>query len=188
MSIVVWIFQIVLAAAFLKTGMGHFSRIAQNIRQNEEETDSGSGSRFIAIVKMVAGICLILPVAMDLLPVLTFITALVCVLAIPIAVLINGIGKRPVKPATNAGVFVMALGICLGHWILEDIPTVNATRKAIVYRNKAVAWQQYHNANAPRKGEMATDFHLWDGEGKNSVRLSDFKGKKPVALIFGSYT
>ncbi len=41
---------------------------------------------------------------------------------------------------------------------------------------------------APKKGDLAPDFKLFDIEGKESVRLSDFQGEKPVALIFGSFT
>jgi hypothetical protein len=41
---------------------------------------------------------------------------------------------------------------------------------------------------APAVGDPAPDFELvrLDGEGK--VRLSSYRGKRPVALIFGSFT
>ena len=42
-----------------------------------------------------------------------------------------------------------------------------------------------------QQGELAPDFTLasYDGgEGGDEVTLSDFAGKRPVALIFGSYT
>lgn len=39
-----------------------------------------------------------------------------------------------------------------------------------------------------RAGDMAPDFALHSPDGKQTVRLSDFRGKKPVVLIFGSYT
>lgn len=52
----------------------------------------------------------------------------------------------------------------------------------------AVAWHERHGPKAPREGDPAPDFELRDAGGKNPVRLSDFKGKKPVALIFGSFT
>jgi peroxiredoxin len=53
---------------------------------------------------------------------------------------------------------------------------------------KARSWARIHEVNAPRVGDEAPDFELFDLDGKNPVRLSDFRGKKPVALIFGSYT
>jgi hypothetical protein len=40
----------------------------------------------------------------------------------------------------------------------------------------------------PRLGEMAPDFRLPSHEGKRVVALSDSRGKKPVVLIFGSFT
>ena len=44
-------------------------------------------------------------------------------------------------------------------------------------------------ARAPAVGERAPDFELpLLGEPSQTVRLSDFRGKRPVALIFGSYT
>jgi len=41
----------------------------------------------------------------------------------------------------------------------------------------------------PTKGEMAPDFTLpYANDREKTVSLSSFRGKKPVALIFGSYT
>ena len=37
-------------------------------------------------------------------------------------------------------------------------------------------------------GDMAPDFTLPDLTGKNEITLSSFRGKKPVVLIFASYT
>ena len=37
-------------------------------------------------------------------------------------------------------------------------------------------------------GDTAPDFSLKTLDGKETVTLSQFKGKKPVVLIFGSYT
>jgi peroxiredoxin len=55
-------------------------------------------------------------------------------------------------------------------------------------RTDATAWQKKYNIQAPKAGDEAPDFELWDITGENPVRLSDFRGKKPVALIFGSFT
>lgn len=61
--------------------------------------------------------------------------------------------------------------------------------KAIYWRNKEVTvWQQENNPNVPKVGEMAPDFELLDNTGTKTVRLSDFRGKKPVVLLFGSFT
>ncbi len=44
-------------------------------------------------------------------------------------------------------------------------------------------------ARAPNVGDPAPNFELPRlGDAEQTVRLSDFRGKRPVALIFGSYT
>ena len=58
----------------------------------------------------------------------------------------------------------------------------------IGYRKKVMKQQKMLNAQAPKAGDLAPDFTLSDISGTKSVTLSDFRGKKPVALIFGSYT
>jgi alkyl hydroperoxide reductase subunit AhpC len=40
----------------------------------------------------------------------------------------------------------------------------------------------------PALGEPAPDFTLTTHDGKQTVTLSDSRGKKPVVLIFGSFT
>ena len=44
--------------------------------------------------------------------------------------------------------------------------------------------------DAPQPGEPAPDFELalLGGEPDDKIKLADFKGKKPVVLVFGSYT
>lgn len=37
-------------------------------------------------------------------------------------------------------------------------------------------------------GDLAPDFALKTLEGARPVRLTDFRGKRPVVLVFGSYT
>jgi hypothetical protein len=39
-----------------------------------------------------------------------------------------------------------------------------------------------------KAGDKAPDFSLKTLDGKQTVKLSGFQGKKPVALVFGSYT
>lgn len=41
---------------------------------------------------------------------------------------------------------------------------------------------------APRVGQLAPDFRLKSLDGQSETRLSQFRGKKPVVLFFGSYT
>jgi len=39
-----------------------------------------------------------------------------------------------------------------------------------------------------QEGDQAPDFTLRSLDGKRTATLSDYRGKKPVALVFGSYT
>jgi len=55
-------------------------------------------------------------------------------------------------------------------------------------RQEATSWQKLHNARAPKLGDVAPDFELSDVNGENPLKLSDFRGRKPVALVFGSFT
>ena len=61
-------------------------------------------------------------------------------------------------------------------------------RNGAQYQRKYSAWQKRFDALAPKVGDVAPDFELHDVNGENSIRLSDFQGRKPVALIFGSFT
>ena len=42
--------------------------------------------------------------------------------------------------------------------------------------------------SGPNEGEMPPDFELKRLGSAETVRISDFRGKRPVAMIFGSYT
>jgi hypothetical protein len=53
---------------------------------------------------------------------------------------------------------------------------------------EARAWHERHEAAAPKPGDLAPDFSLADADGGSRVRLSDLRGKRPVALVFGSVT
>ena len=55
-------------------------------------------------------------------------------------------------------------------------------------RKQASAWQKRHDPHAPKVGDIAPDFELRDSTGENPVRLSEYRGNKPVALVFGSFT
>ena len=55
-------------------------------------------------------------------------------------------------------------------------------------RSEATSWQKKYDPRAPKVGDLAPDFELWDVDGANPVRLSSLRGQKPVALIFGSFT
>jgi peroxiredoxin len=66
--------------------------------------------------------------------------------------------------------------------LLEDVKFI------INYRRSKMASQKEIDSQAPRAGDLAPDFTLTDTSGTETVTLSDFRGKRPVALIFGSFT
>jgi peroxiredoxin len=64
----------------------------------------------------------------------------------------------------------------------------NDARFIIQFRKEHMKQQKNLDRQAPKAGDLAPDFTLYDTSGKEAVTLSDFHGKKPVALVFGSYT
>jgi len=76
-------------------------------------------------------------------------------------------------------------------WEAKDLVRTSAviTYKAAYWELKEVyGWQKTNNPNVPKVGELAPDFELTDVTGTKTVRLSDFRGKRPVVLLFGSFT
>ena len=65
---------------------------------------------------------------------------------------------------------------------------MNALFEARKYMSVERAWQAKYGLTAPRQGDAAPDFKLWDLKGESCIRLSDFRHQKPVALVFGSFT
>jgi hypothetical protein len=60
--------------------------------------------------------------------------------------------------------------------------------KTIQNRGQARQWHETYDPLAPKAGDVAPDFELYDLDGENAVRLSSFRGRRPVALLFGSFT
>ena len=77
---------------------------------------------------------------------------------------------------------------------LEELIFVPRVLKAQKEQQSRAGRMQRQIANgkpiviAPKLGEIAPDFELHSPDGLTSVRLSSFRGNKPVALIFGSFT
>jgi len=61
-------------------------------------------------------------------------------------------------------------------------------QRTMHYRKEHAAWQAKYDAYAPKAGDLAPGFELSDVDGEHSIRLSYFQGKKPVVLVFGSFT
>lgn len=66
--------------------------------------------------------------------------------------------------------------------LVKDGISIFKIRKKLMKRQKGL--DQF----APRAGDLAPDFTLQNIDGTKTITLSDFRGQKPAALIFGSYT
>ena len=70
----------------------------------------------------------------------------------------------------------------------KDAETANAPEKKAPEKTPEKAAPPRTPPAAPPVGALAPDFTLASPDGTRSVTLSSFRGKRPVALIFGSYT
>ena len=148
--------------------------------------------QWLGWLMIAAGIALILPFLVGApywLAVVASILAIVLILSLAGSLAKHGI--RAGRFARKMLVFFAVLVFGLTLWEGDDL--IFMAKKIVVkakyWRDKEVAgWQVEHNPNVPKIGEMAPDFHLSDQTGEKTVRLSDFRGEKPVVLIFGSFT
>ena len=77
----------------------------------------------------------------------------------------------------------LGIGILFSVVLSYAAEIVDAQRRGPVSRRR-------HNrrADSIRAGDLAPDFTLYRLNGEETVTLSHYRGKKPVALVFGSYT
>jgi len=94
---------------------------------------------------------------------------------------------RPVRVAV-IGAALLATGFLFFEGADPAAQTREIVQKAIDWRDHELAWQLDNDRRSPKVGDLAPDFELADSEGANSIRLSTFRGERPVALVFGSYT
>ena len=65
---------------------------------------------------------------------------------------------------------------------------LNDAKYTVQHRRRIMPVQRKLNRQAPKVGDLAPEFTLPDSSGTETVTLSQFRGVKPVALVFGSYT
>lgn len=70
--------------------------------------------------------------------------------------------------------------------ILTDI--VKEVKNTVHYRKQYTKVQKRLDRKAPKTGDLAPDFTLASVDGTETVTLSQFRRKKPVVLVFGSFT
>ena len=96
-------------------------------------------------------------------------------------------GSLARKALIAGAVLVFGFTIWEGQDLVRSAASI--TYKAAYYRQTEVdGWQKTNNPNVPQVGELAPDFELTDVYGQETVRLSDFRGNRPVVLLFGSFT
>jgi len=98
---------------------------------------------------------------------------------------------RTLALALAASLAVSAGCATTGAPVDPNDPNAQAFRilfKANEWRAHELEWQLTNDVRSPKVGDLAPDFELEDPSGQNSIKLSTFVGKRPVALVFGSYT
>ena len=82
-------------------------------------------------------------------------------------------------------VFVLMAGVSYAQQAPPPSPTLDPE-----FRKVAEEWEKKMNRGEGKlqPGDPAPDFRLKRLNSDKSVRLSEFTDKKPVALVFGSYT
>ncbi len=120
-------------------------------------------------------------------------TALSALALVAAVVVLWRLGAR----ASDAGhtlrrLVIASAAAVFGFLVFEGEDPARQTRelatKAIQWRHHELGWQLAHDVDSPKAGDLAPDFELHDPSGEHAVRLSTFRGKRPVALVFGSYT
>jgi hypothetical protein len=141
----------------------------------------GAGRRAAAALRLAAGVALLLPTLAGA----PFAVSLVgCVAAL--GLFWRAQPGRLRRTAISATALLLAFML----WEREDpialgVELVSSMQQA---RAAEIDWQLAADRKAPKVGELAPDFALEDPSGRTRVRLSDFRGQRPVALMFGSYT
>ena len=74
---------------------------------------------------------------------------------------------------------------------MQYLTVIVCAALAVAFALPAEAQGGRREDKAPKEGAEAPDFELFnleDAKQEKPVKLSDFEGKKPVVLVFGSYT
>ncbi len=148
-------------------------------------------TRMLGAIRLALGLALLTPLVFGA-PMAVSLAALVGTAAVLI------VGER--KSATadeHRGRFMRRTAIAFAMvsaifmlWEREDnlVLGIDLLVNSMEWRNEELAWQYAMDVQSPKVGDLAPDFELQDPQGNVRIRLSDFRGKRPVALVFGSYT
>jgi hypothetical protein len=147
-------------------------------------------SRGYEVQRIVLGVVLLLPALLRApwqVSFLAAVTALALLTATEFAVPKPGSMGRLLRLAAIAA---SAFTATFMLWERDDAIALGAgvLTKMEEWRTHELDWQLTNDPRSPKVGDLAPDFALADPTGTKTARLSDFRGKRPVALVFGSYT
>lgn len=182
MNIIIWGLQALVGGFLLALGIRKLFKLGSSSKK------TGWFIPLMGIVEIVIALGFLLPVIFSVLKDMTFFSAVLALILMAIKGVVYLVRADFRLAGMNLGVLFIVGVMVYGHILLKDIPIINFVAVSVYYRPIEMAWQKKWDKLAPKENDMAPDFELWDTDGKNRVRLSDFKGKKPVGLIFGSYT
>lgn len=150
---------------------------------------SGPAARGLGALRVVLGTALLLPAVLGA----PFIVSLVA--SVGAFALLVGIERGLEDRARGRWVRTAAIGssalvAAFILWEQDDALGlgVGIAANAGEWRAHERTWQLENDRRSPKVGDLAPDFELQDPSGRTAVRLSSFRGKRPVALVFGSYT
>jgi hypothetical protein len=186
------------AMVFVQVGLGLFL-VGTGVQSLMRPDGAGSWGRLgvaargrgFGALRIALGLSLFAPLAIGA-PVLVSLAA-----GIGAFVLLWWTERRLSVSERSIGVLVRRGGLALAAatalfmvWEREDglALAADVLLPALEWRSEELSWQLDSDPMSPKVGDLAPDFELKDPEGVTQVRLSDFRGKRPVALVFGSYT
>jgi len=147
----------------------------------------GVSAWVIGLIQVVVGALMLTPIALRWpWPVSMSATGL----ALGTLVVFGRGAPRMGRPMRRLAAIAAVLTLLFMVWERDD-PNAQAFRilfKANEWRTHELEWQLANDVHSPKVGDLAPDFELEDPNGENSIKLSTFVGKRPVALVFGSYT
>lgn len=151
----------------------------------------GPRTRLFGGVRIVLGLLMLAPIAVGAptgLSLLAVLGALLFLIALERSLL--DADKLRGRFIRRAAIAFAAISSLFMMWEGEDNLVLGADLlvHSMEWRDEEVAWQNSLDPKSPKVGDLAPDFELQDPEGNVRIRLSDFRGKRPVALVFGSYT
>lgn len=124
MNILLWILQGLLAAMFLMAGFLKLTQPKEDLKEKMGEwVDAVSDSNFklIGLLEFLGAVGVVLPMAINVLPLLTPIAAMGLALTMVVAMLMHIKRKEMNKVAPNVALFILSLLVVIGRLLLVPV-------------------------------------------------------------------